>query len=113
MANAGVFLERNSIFAGVENIENIIGFVHSAILIVYSMIVVTAGIIYKKKYLRVFALVVFIVAILKVFIFDISMIDTVYRILSFIVLGIVLISVSFMYQKFENAISGGVKNEDN
>ena len=112
MANAGVFLERNAIFAGVENIENIIGFVHSAILIVYSMIVVTAGIIYKKKYLRVFALVVFIVAILKVFIFDISMIDTVYRILSFIVLGIVLISVSFMYQKFENAISGGVKNED-
>jgi uncharacterized membrane protein len=39
------------------------------------------------------------VTTLKVFLFDLSSLDKVYRIISFIVLGAILLAVSFLYQQ--------------
>jgi len=37
--------------------------------------------------------------IVKVFIYDVSELDRAYRILSFIVLGVLLLAISFVYQR--------------
>lgn len=54
--------------------------------------------------LRIAAIVLFGVAILKIFIYDLSFLDTVYRIVSFIGLGVILLSVSYLYQRYRGLI---------
>jgi uncharacterized membrane protein len=39
------------------------------------------------------------VTIVKVFVYDTSQLDRIYRIVSFVVLGIMLLSISFAYQR--------------
>jgi len=45
------------------------------------------------------ALVLIAVTTVKVFIYDVGQLDRVYRILSFIVLGVLLLAISFVYQR--------------
>ena len=45
------------------------------------------------------ALVLIAVTTLKVFIYDVSQLDRVYRLLSFVVLGVLLLAISFVYQR--------------
>ncbi|QQS23204.1 DUF2339 domain-containing protein [bacterium] len=54
--------------------------------------------------LRKPSLVLFGIVILKVFLYDLQTLDTVYRIISFITLGVILLVVSFMYQKNKEKI---------
>jgi uncharacterized membrane protein len=46
------------------------------------------------------------VTIVKVFFFDLSLLTRFYRIVSFFVLGLVLLAVSFFYQKGAKALKG-------
>ena len=73
----------------------------SAVWALYSILLVVIGILKKYKPIRIFAIVLFGVTILKVFLFDLSNLDTIYRIMSFLILGVILIGVSFLYQKFK------------
>lgn len=70
----------------------------------------------KIKIVRILALVIFGVALLKLFIFDLRNISEGGKIASFILLGILLLIISFMYQKLKNIIlsdkSENEKNED-
>jgi len=45
-------------------------------------------------------------SILKVFLYDLSFLGQPYRIVSFIVLGLILIGASYMYARFRNSIFG-------
>ena len=45
------------------------------------------------------ALLLLGLTILKVFFFDLSSLDKIYRIISFVVLGAILLVVSFLYQQ--------------
>jgi uncharacterized membrane protein len=58
-----------------------------------------AGIWRKKRLLRIAGLLLLVVTILKVFLYDLSSLDRIYRIISFMVLGVILLIVSFVYQK--------------
>ncbi len=49
--------------------------------------------------LRKASIVLFVVTILKVFLYDVQTLETGYRIISFIVLGAILLIVAFVYQK--------------
>jgi uncharacterized membrane protein len=46
------------------------------------------------------------VAVLKVFLVDLSALQTFYRIISFVVLGLLLLAVSYGYNRFKNLIFG-------
>ena len=59
---------------------------------------------------RRIAIVLFIITIMKVFFVDISNISTPYRVLSFIILGMVLIHVSFLYYKYKNKLIEAIFN---
>jgi uncharacterized membrane protein len=53
----------------------------------------------QNKTLRLIALALLAATTVKVFFFDLSELDKFYRIVSFIVLGLVLLAVSFLYQQ--------------
>jgi uncharacterized membrane protein len=46
------------------------------------------------------------VTVLKVFFIDLSSLETFYRIISFIVLGLLLLAVSYGYNRFKHLIFG-------
>lgn len=83
----------------------------SAVWAVYSIFLVAVGIIEKYQPVRLFAMVLFGVTILKVFLYDLSNLDTIFRILSFVILGVILILVSFLYQKYKTRISSFVEDD--
>jgi len=76
----------------------------SLLWIIYALILTTAGIYQKFRALRLMALCLFGAAVLKIFLFDLSQLDRIYRIISFITLGAVLMVVSFFYQKYRDRI---------
>ncbi len=76
----------------------------SAIWLVYSISLMGLGIWRRLRSLRVIAIVLFGVTILKIFIYDLSFLETLYRIFSFIGLGVVLLLVSYLYQHYKEVI---------
>ncbi len=77
---------------------------------VYSLFLIGIGIWKKKKHLRVGAIALFSVTLLKLFLFDLSHIDTIAKTIIFITLGILLLTISFLYIKYRNTISGPYGN---
>jgi uncharacterized membrane protein len=66
---------------------------------VYASALILAGVKRQSALLRWQALVLFGLAIAKVFLYDISYLDRFYRIISLLILGVLLLVVSFLYQK--------------
>jgi uncharacterized membrane protein len=64
----------------------------------YAAAVISVGLWRKLVTLRYIGLCLFTIVILKVFIYDMSTLEKIYRIAGFIVLGLVLIGVSYLYQ---------------
>ena len=58
-----------------------------------------AGRVWRVRLLRLMALARLSLTTLKVFFWDLSSLDRIYRIISFIVLGLILLAVSYLYQK--------------
>lgn len=89
-----------------DNLRNAIQMTLSVVWTVYAIGLIAAGFIWKNRSLRFMAIVIFAVTILKVFLFDLANLDTIYRIISFIVLGGLLVVVSFLYQRYKDRIFG-------
>lgn len=66
---------------------------------VYASALIAFGIQRKSALLRWQALFLFGTVVVKVFIYDSSYLDRLYRIVSFLILGVVLLVVSFLYQR--------------
>ncbi len=80
--------------------------------ITYSAILIGAGIAWKSPLLRKIAIGLFFVTIGKVFLFDLLSLDLGYLIVSFISLGVILISVSFYYNKHRVQITKFLEGEE-
>jgi uncharacterized membrane protein len=65
----------------------------------YATVLLIVGMKRQSQLLRWQALILFGAAVLKVFLYDSSFLERFYRILSFFILGIVLMVVSFLYQR--------------
>jgi uncharacterized membrane protein len=74
-------------------------FTYSALWMAYGALLMVIGFWRKSAFFRWQALFLIAATILKVFIYDVSQLDRVYRILSFMILGVLLLAVSFVYQK--------------
>ena len=64
-----------------------------------------AGIWKKKQSIRILSISILGLSILKIFLFDLSFLSTLYRIFAFMGLGIILLAVSFIYQKYKHWFS--------
>jgi uncharacterized membrane protein len=71
----------------------------SVLWTVYASALIFLGWRQKSALLRWQALILFGLVVVKVFIFDLASLERAYRILSFLVLGLVLLGVSFAYTK--------------
>jgi len=77
----------------------------SGLWALYSISLVAVGIARRYQLIRLLAIILFGLTILKVFLVDLSELEKIYRIVSFIGLGIILLTASFMYQKYRNQIN--------
>jgi len=63
-----------------------------------------AGFPLNDRVFRLTGLTLFLICVLKLFLYDLRHLETMYRILSFILLGIMLVSVSWVYTRFRDRI---------
>jgi uncharacterized membrane protein len=74
-------------------------FAWSALWMLYGAALMVAGFRRGEPFLRWLALVLLAITVGKVFFFDLAILERIYRILSFIGLGVLLLAISFAYQK--------------
>jgi Predicted membrane protein (DUF2339) len=72
--------------------------------IAYGVVALLAGFLRRKRTVRLAGIGVLAVAILKVFLYDLSFLDTPSRMMSFGVLGLVLLGVSYSYGRWKHRI---------
>jgi len=61
---------------------------------------------WKKRQVRILGIFLLAVTIVKVFLSDLAELETLYRIGSFIVLGILLLIVSYGYNRYRHSLFG-------
>lgn len=74
-------------------------FSYSALWMSYGAMLMAVGFFRRSGFVRWQALLLIAVTIVKVFVYDVSQLDRGYRIVSFIVLGALLLAISFVYQR--------------
>jgi len=74
-------------------------FTYSALWMAYGAMLMIVGFVRTSAFVRWQALVLIAATIVKVFVYDVSELDRQYRIISFIVLGALLLAISFVYQR--------------
>jgi uncharacterized membrane protein len=82
-----------------RSIEIARDFTYSALWMAYGAMLMVVGFVRRSAFVRWQALLLIAVTIVKVFVYDVSQLDRVYRIVSFIVLGVLLLAISFVYQR--------------
>ena len=76
----------------------------------HAALLVVLGFWRRLKGIRLFGLAFLCLVILKVFFFDLANLSTPNRIMSFVGLGVILLTVSWLYHRYKDLIIGG--NED-
>src|ERR1019366_6306476 len=82
-----------------RHIVTVRDFAYSAVWMVYGSGLMLVGFWKRSAFLRWQAIVLLAMTVLKVFLVDISTLERGYRIAAFIVLGAILLAVSFFYQR--------------
>lgn len=75
---------------------------------IYALLLIALGIWKNNKYLRIGAMVLFGLTLVKLFFYDVSHLDTIAKTILFVSLGILLLIISFLYNKYKNIISDEV-----
>ncbi len=70
----------------------------------YALLLVVAGIRKKKKHLRAGAIALCGVTLIKLFFYDISHLDTIAKTIVLVCLGVLLLVISFLYNKYRRNI---------
>jgi uncharacterized membrane protein len=86
-------------WAQMHSIEIARRFTYTALFMVYGAMLMIVGFWRASAFVRWQALVLIAATIGKVFVSDIWQLDRIYRILSFVVLGVLLLTISFAYQR--------------
>lgn len=70
----------------------------------YSFFLIGLGIFQRKQYLRIAAFVLFGLVLIKLFFYDIAHLSTIAKTIVFIALGLILLVISFLYNKYKDKI---------
>lgn len=102
--SAGLRQDNTSDYSQVEKLRSRSSVVLSLFWLVYGICMLLVGVFVRHKILRVGGLLLLMLAILKLFFYDLWNLGQLYRIVSSISLGVVLLSISFAYQKYKDKI---------
>lgn len=72
---------------------------------IYSLLIIALGIWKMKKYLRIGAIALFGFTLIKLFFYDVAYLDTISKTILFVSLGILLLIISFLYNKYKHLIA--------
>lgn len=72
----------------------------------YAMMLVVLGIRKKQKHLRLAGIALFMITLTKLFVYDLAGAGTITKTVSFISLGVLLLVVSFLYNKYKDVLFG-------
>jgi uncharacterized membrane protein len=75
-------------------------YAYSVAWIVYSFALLIFGVVKKNRFSRMASLAVIYLAVTKVFVYDLRHLKDLYRVASFLALGISLLVISYLYQRF-------------
>lgn len=70
----------------------------------YALGLIGFGIWKNKKHLRIAAIALFAITLIKLFLYDISHLDTISKTIVFVSLGVLLLVISFLYNKYKHII---------
>jgi uncharacterized membrane protein len=88
----------------VSTLENVERLAFSLVWLGYAIGVMGLGIWRRARWMRLGAMALLAGVILKVFVYDLSFLGTVYRPVSLAGLGVVLLAVSFLYQRYRKVL---------
>jgi uncharacterized membrane protein len=109
-----IFLLKERVIASPGELTRLMNLRHlslSGSWLVYSIILMIIGISRRIQRLRIIAIVLFGITILKIFIYDLSFLQALYRIFSFVGLGVMLLATSYLYQRYKTFIFGGASDK--
>ncbi len=93
----------------ISGFENTKRLVLSLWWLVYAIAGLAYGIVEKSVFVRRIAIAMLGLTIYKIFIYDTANLNDIYRFISFITLGIILLATGFVYYRFKDRIIGLVK----
>lgn len=72
---------------------------------VYSLMLIMIGLWRNKKHLRIGAMVLFGITLIKLFVYDLRHLNTISKTIVFVSLGVLLLIISFLYNKYSSRIN--------
>jgi len=75
-------------------------YTYSVVWLVYAVLLLVLGIVLRRSMLRFASLAVLVVTAVKVFLIDMSGLTDLYRVASFLGLGLSLVGIGYIYQRF-------------
>lgn len=72
----------------------------------YALFLIVLGIRKKGKYLRLAAIVLFIITLIKLFFYDLAEAGTITRTITFVSIGTILLLVSYLYNRYKETLFG-------
>lgn len=99
-----VTLQTKRVFQGkimmLESLSLAESYAYSAVWLVFALALFVAGLRFRQQPVRYAGLGVMVLVVLKVFLADMSNLEGLYRIASFVGLGLCLVGIGFLYQRF-------------
>lgn len=80
---------------------------------IYSLVLVSFGIYFGGKHLRISSIVLFGITLVKLFLYDIENLNTLSKTAVFVSLGVLMLIVSFLYHKYKALIFKAVDEVEN
>ena len=77
-----------------------------------SLLIMINGLRKKNRMLRIISLTIFGIIILKLFVFDIRYISAGGKVAAFVILGVIMLLVSFLYQKLKKIVFGDDQDDN-
>ena len=107
LRRAGAALGSNGLAGRLRNLALAKQLSLSVVWGLYASGLLIAGRVRRLRLLRLMGLALLSLTTLKVFIWDLSSLDRIYRIISFIMLGAILLVVSYFYQRSQQRAEEG------
>ena len=86
-------------------------FTLTIIWVILAIIMFIVGMIYRLKIFRVSSIILFAITLIKLLLIDSAGFNSVEKVIAYLFIGIVLLVISFLYQKFKEIIFGDVESD--
>jgi len=88
-----------------------VSFTLTIVWVLLAIIMFVIGVIYRLKIFRISSIILFAITLIKLLLIDSMGFSSVEKVIAYLFIGIVLLVISFLYQKFKKIIFGEIESE--